>query len=159
MHDDDMEYDEDEDKDAFPIAATAASAALLAATSRIEALEAQVTASQEERARAVYANGCPIGAQITMTQEVADLLYPLWRADTKALDVIKASIVKPEATATATSAIVMTSAWNAIGGADDSASPTKFGKEEALAEARITATANGTKISAEYKKLLNRVEA
>ena len=137
------------------IAATAdnANAILL---SRLATVEAELAAEREAKSKAVYANGCPIGAKFTLTQGVADLLYESWRKDPSALDALKASIVKDEAPAPQTVAapITLTSAWADSGIADDSAEPAKVTKATAMADARILATQNKTSVTDEYRKQL-----
>jgi hypothetical protein len=148
----------DDEEEILPVAASVnpADAVLL---SRLADVEAQLADAQEKEARAVYANGLPLGAKIELTQAVADMLYPLWRSDVKALDIIKASLVKPDAAPVASAPVIrMTSAWDAIGVADDSAEPAKYDMAAAMAEARITAKANGTRVSDEYKINLARVQ-
>ena len=152
---------DDEEDEELPIAATASkeSAVYL---SRIAALEARLAASDEEKAKAVYANGCPIGAKIVLSQAMADLLYPIWRDDPSALDVVKASIVKDEpavAPQTVPAPIVMTSAWASSGIADDSAAPGGiYTMQAAFDEATTLSQQNKTKHSAELKKLIGRVQ-
>jgi transcription elongation GreA/GreB family factor len=126
---------------------------------RIAALETKLAAEEEAKARAVYNAGVKLGSTIELTQAVADALYPLYRNNAEAFDVIKASVKAPEAPATVDAPVIkLTNPWAASGIADDVAEPAKYTNADALADARVTAKANGTDVTAEYKINLQRVE-
>ena len=154
---DDVKEDEDEIK--IAAAQKSENAVLMA---QVADLRSRLDATEEAKAKAVFANGCPIGQKFTLTQGVADMLYPLWREDNKALDVIKASIVPDEVEAPQTeqAPITLTSAWAPSGIADDSATPITgpYDQAAAFAEAVTLSQANGTTHAAEYRKTLKRVQ-
>ena len=152
---------DDEEEDELPIAASASKADSVLLT-RLADLEAKLAAVEDEKAAAVFANGCPIGAKIVLTQAVADLLFPIWRDNPESLDVVKASIVKDEpvkvAPQTVPAPITMTSAWADSGIADDSAAPGGiYTKQDAFDEATTLSQQNKTTHKVEFKKLLKRV--
>lgn len=81
--------------------------------SEVTELRARLGELEDQRDRAVYATGLPVGSRIELTQDVASLLYPLWRANRAAFGaVVGAAIQAPAAPARTVAPVV--SPWSVM---------------------------------------------
>ena len=113
-----------------------------AEASEVTELRARLGELEDQRDRAVYATGIPVGSQIELTQDVASMLYPLWRADRDAFHaVVGAALQAPAAPVARTEAPVV-SPWSVMLGETPGAStPQKL--TDADLYARCLAEADG----------------